>query len=477
MFGRALQAVVWQQGTLITPQHLQHQDAHHHAQLAARLHGASPRNVGLVQLQVDALALQEGTVRLPCAMAIMPGGEVVQWHDTSNVHGAPPCRALPNPDAEPGNTLEVYLVLPRLRHDAANIALGDCAETSGLPRGVPSRPRFVAQAAQLPELTRAQSPAAQVLLARPNVVLAFGHELQEDDCRLHILTLTRLPHGGAKQLPNFLPQCLRLQVMGPLVARLQALGHGVQTALQHSKTHGQGHPRAGLELFARHRGLMQLQLILADVLCDPFAGPLDVYRQLRLCVPWLVTDSFDLDGPSMRALAIPFDDTRPGLSLWPLVETLEQAVASGPVPVRSFSAAPMARSGLFLANVSPWPQGRHNSWFLQVVVNTADGHPQDDDSRQRSAQAWQRLAKVAAPSQMPRLIRSALRGIGLTPAESLWGGMATAQGALLFALDTQDPGWPLVQREGDIVLLPPPGSADTTVELTLLCLSREAPAP
>jgi predicted component of type VI protein secretion system len=108
-------------------------------------------------------------------------------------------------------------------------------------------------------------------------------------------------------------------------------------------------------------------------------------------------------------------------------------------------------------------------------VHTRSKHPEptrDGLAHKQAAGAWLRLAKVAAPSQMPRLIRSALRGIALRALDEIPAELGADPEALVFALDTGDAHWPFIEQEGDMVLLPPPSGHDVLVEITILCLTE-----
>ena len=463
MFGRALHFVVWQQGTLMTPQHLQHQDRHHHAHVHARLAGACPYNTGVMHLHIDHLALKEGKVHLPSGLVIMPEGDVIEW-DSQN-GDAPLSRPLPDAATIAQETLQLFLVLPKWQHHVANVAI----DNDNAPRG--NRCRFVAQSVALPELTHAQTPEAEILLAKPNVTLAFAHELHRDDDHLHILTLHRLPHGGAVQDEHFIPQSLRLTACPQLLRRLTALLSAARAAEHQArpKTFAQG--RSSVEAAMRHRGMLQLTYALEDLVGAPYASPHEAYRLLRACVPWVAAPLAVAQDP--QGATTHFDHQRPGGALWPLIEMLEGAIAQGPSPLRQYPATQMAKSGLFMVDLTSRPPGGRSRWFLQVQARSKHpGHNDGGPEPKQAASAWLRLAKVAAPSQMPRLIRSALRGVALKALDEVPTELAVDAETLLFALQTDDSHWPLIEQEGTLVLLPPTTGHDVTLDIALLCLTE-----
>ena len=462
MFGRALHSVVWQQGTLMTPQHLQHQDAHHHAHVHARLFGACPYNTGVVHLHLDSLALKEGKVHLLSGLVIMPSGDVIEW-DSQN-GDAPLSRPLPDAATVAQEELHVFLVLPKWQHHSANVTID--SDTAGH-----SRRRFVAQAVALPELTGAQTPPTEIMLAQANVTLAFAHELQRDDCHLHILTLHRSPHGGALVDERFIPQSLRLSACPPLISRLTALKSAARAAEHQARPKALAQGRASVEGALRHRGLLQLKNTLDDLLHDPYASPHQAYGLLRACVPWVAAPL--AAAQEAQAEATRFDHSQPGGALWPLIELLEGAVAQGPSPLRQYPATQMAKSGLFMVSLTPWPKGARPRWFLQVQARPKHPeHTTDGLAPKQAASTWLRLAKVAAPSQMPRLIRSALRGIALRALDEVPPELGADEAALVFALDSDDAHWSFIEQEGDMVLLPPSSAHDVVLEITVLCLTE-----
>lgn len=460
MFGRTLHSVVWQQGTLIAPQHLQHQDAAHTSRLAARLYAAVPNNTGVVHLEVDTLGLQEGRVGLPAGLVVMPCGEVIEWQ--SQPHSPKLTKRLPDPQQVPDTTLHVFVVLPKQSDDAPNTA------HSADGRDVSGRCRYRAQPTSLPEITRCQTPPIEVMLAEPNVHLAFAHELRGGDSHLHIMTLLRQPNGSATVDATFMPQSLRISACPQLVSTLCALHAASGVAAQHARAQlFRGGPA---EAVVRQRGLVQLYLTLEDLLADASAGPHAAYALLRRCLPWIGHEPPEL--PEGDAFFVPYDHAQPGLALWPLIAAVQAEVAQGPSGSCSFDVVQMGKSGLFLAKLAPWPGQSARTWFVEVRLAPDHTRALDAASREQAITAWQRLAKVAAPSQMPKLIRSALRGVGLSQVDVLPPGMVSRPGTVVFALDTDGPGWAFVQNEQELALLPPPGHAIKASNLTVVCFAE-----
>ena len=56
--------VVWAEGMVMTPQHMQQADVYHDRTLAARLAALVPHPWGVVEIEVDAQALASGQFRL-----------------------------------------------------------------------------------------------------------------------------------------------------------------------------------------------------------------------------------------------------------------------------------------------------------------------------------------------------------------------------------------------------------------------------
>ena len=168
-----------------------------------------------------------------------------------------------------------------------------------------------------------------------------------------------------------------------------------------------------------------------------------------------------------------FDPRRPGATLWPLVNFLEDALSRAPSGVSRFPCTPEA-DGLWGAALEPWPTMANPSWFLQITLENVGGTGNGtyERAREATAAAWANMAKVAAPSEMTRLVRAALPGLRRTVAQLPHGGPPPPQ-VLLFALEGDASTWAPVREAGRLVILPP-GSGGPAARAEVLCVQMEA---
>ena len=69
--------VVWSEGLLMSPQHMQQQDLYHEVFTSSRLDALEPLNWGVVRVEVDRRALESGQVRIEALTCVLPDGLVI----------------------------------------------------------------------------------------------------------------------------------------------------------------------------------------------------------------------------------------------------------------------------------------------------------------------------------------------------------------------------------------------------------------
>src|ERR1700761_6482753 len=97
----ALERVVWSEGMLMAPQHLQQQDAYHEALLDARVAALTPYAWGVCELSIDLSALEAGQLIVRSFLGVFPSGATLQLRD------AGPARPLAGLLAAPCERLDV----------------------------------------------------------------------------------------------------------------------------------------------------------------------------------------------------------------------------------------------------------------------------------------------------------------------------------------------------------------------------------
>ena len=91
MSRRRVDRVVWGEGMLVCPQHLQQQDLYFENFVQARSAWPNPHGFGCSRLDVDEGAVKGGEFRLTALQAIFPGGGALDLPE-----GDIACRRIPN---------------------------------------------------------------------------------------------------------------------------------------------------------------------------------------------------------------------------------------------------------------------------------------------------------------------------------------------------------------------------------------------
>lgn len=169
--------VLWTEGLLMAPQHLQQSDRYHEALLSQRLEAVLSQTWGMIRCELDRRALGEGTVRLDCFEGVLPDGGVLAIH--GDHPEAPPSRPIEGLGPE-RPMLELYLAMPREREGLAQVG---------------ARARFTAHARRMPDTCTSDGEPAEVELALRNVRFVFGHEPREDLESIKVAEIRRESQG------------------------------------------------------------------------------------------------------------------------------------------------------------------------------------------------------------------------------------------------------------------------------------------
>ena len=114
------QRVVWSEGMLVSPQHLQQADLYHENLLNCRLEATVPHAWGVRALDMDQGALASEKVGIARFQGILPDGTYLSFQ--ADDAEAPAGRPVSDHFPPTMPTLEVFLGLPRERRGAPSIA-------------------------------------------------------------------------------------------------------------------------------------------------------------------------------------------------------------------------------------------------------------------------------------------------------------------------------------------------------------------
>jgi len=206
---RASQKIVWSEGLLMAPQHLQQQDRYHEGQLCDRLDALTPFNWGVLRVEVDKKALSAGQVQLTVFEGVLPDGVVLSLR--SGHPELPGTRGIAEHFPHAATCLDVYLGLPEEREGVDNFT-----EDAG------AQVRYAASQRSMHDLAGSGS-SAEVPFARRRPLLLFGDEPREGIVCFKLLEIVRDDSGSLVISDPYIPPSLRVDASLFLIAGLRRL--------------------------------------------------------------------------------------------------------------------------------------------------------------------------------------------------------------------------------------------------------------
>jgi type VI secretion system protein ImpJ len=445
---RSPQRVVWSEGMLLSPQHLQSLDRAYESLVAARVGALAPVDWGVLELEIDEAALAAGEVRVLRFAGVFPDGLPLAFEDAER---APAPRPAEEKLAPAARSLDVYLAVPREREGVASFA----------DEGAPSASRYAAAARMVQDAT-APGATAEVRFARPNATLLLGDEPREDHETIKLAEVVRAPSGQLALEKTYVPPCLRVAVSPWVLGSLREL-----LALLITKHRGlaetQRHRESASEMAALDvRRLLQLLVLgthipeLAHLADAGDTSPRECYRALGQLAGQLCT--FRGDDPS----AIPkFKHVDLRATFEPLFAQLKELV--GPFGAAAYLKVPLEQrpGGVYLARLGD-ERILRAPLFLTISSEQPEG---------RVAEQVPELCKVSSSSEIVTLIRGAVRGLELQVVHRPPPQLPVKAGVVYFALVQQGRYWDRIVAERNLSLFLPPPFDPARTHLELLAVS------
>src|SRR5687767_6392720 len=184
------QRVVWTEGMLVSPQHLQQADLYHERLLDERLSSLVPFAWGVAKVAIDPGALGAEQVKLATFVGVLPDGLFLAFEGGDSE--CPPARPIQGHFPPTQQALDVYIGVAKEREGVPSLAADGAGAISADPRTVRTRYRTAAR-----QVSDATGAAEDMMMsyAERNVVLLFGDEPRTDFDTIKIAEIVRETSG------------------------------------------------------------------------------------------------------------------------------------------------------------------------------------------------------------------------------------------------------------------------------------------
>ncbi len=199
-----MQSVLWTKGVLLNPQHLQTQDRYLEDKLAFHVSSLAFCPWGLVELEIDADAIEAGEVRLAHAAGLFPDGLMFDIPRADEAPAPRPIEGHWQPDQK---AMTIHLAIPEFRSGGRNVSASrDDAGTRFSPEVLAVRDENTGKGEK------------EILVARKNFRLLFEDEAAEGSTTMPIARITRTAAGEARLDPTFVPEILDISASDHVMA-------------------------------------------------------------------------------------------------------------------------------------------------------------------------------------------------------------------------------------------------------------------
>ena len=450
MAGRRIERVVWTEGMLMCPQHLQQQDLFFEGTLAARIAAVSPHDWGVARLTIDDGELSGGVLKVSEFAGVLSGGLPLSFGKSEP--GGPPSRPIDEHFGATATSLEVFLAVPSAREGIPNYQ--DAVDDSATARyRTMNRP--------VPDLTIAKTE--QIIgFGRPNVSIRFGGESREDFETLKIAEVVRGSGGGFALSNDFIPPALYVsgsRVLAGYVQDLLAAMLAKQRALSDARRQIDA---AAVEFTSQDitRFLLLNALngsipVIRHIAENKQVSPLATYLALVQLAGQLTSFSSEIDPSSFPAFQ--YADLR--ATFGPLLDSINKMLGV------------LVRDRVIDVPLEPRPDG---VWLGQLKEQRLLECPrfvlavETDNPQQDTANRLPTLSKIASWKQIGPIVQGAMPGAKLTATHRPPPEVPVRPKLVYFLVDTTDRHWRQIVTERTVAIYLPPPFNPKNAKVTLM---------
>ena len=453
-----VERVVWSEGMLMSPQHLQQQDAYHERYVGARLAALTPYSWGVARIEIDAGALASGQLRLHEFVGVMPDGLPLAC---GGGRAGPPARSIEERFSPTQRLLQVYLAVPREREGIANVVDGGEHVTQA---------RFDSVARGVTDMVSGKGAQVSVSFARPNVTILFDDEASEDFVSLKVAEITRDAAGVLAVSDQYVPPSLCIgaspMIMGGLrrllslsAARQRALG---ETARERTKATIEFRS-ADITGFLQLSALNAMLPVLSHLTDEPQVSPWHAYVLLTQLAGQLTTFSANLDPTALPK----FVHTDLGQTFTDLFDYITQLLSA--TIIRKFVEVPLKLypNGMMLAELNEERLVRCSTYVLAAKCMKSEL------VGEKLAIELPKLSKIGSKATIKDFVRTASNGVPLTVARHLPPEIPVRDGVSYFSVETSDDAWKAVLNDHTVAIFVPQPYNPGNVAYKLFAVPRD----
>jgi len=445
-----LERVVWSEGMLMCPQHLQQQDLFFEATLGARLGGITPYNWGVSTMTIDEGELSGGVLKVSEFVGVLSAGLTLELGKGDA--GGPPSRPIEEHFAATATALEVFLAVPSAREGIPNYqdAVDDTANA-----------RYKTMNRPVPDLTIAKTE--QIIgFGRPNVAILFGTESREDFETLKIAEVVRDPGGGYSLSANYIPPSLFVSgskvlssytqdLVSAMLAKQRALADA-RRQIDAAAVEFTSQDITRFLLLNALNGSIPLVRHIAD---NKRVSPLTTYYAFVQLAGHLTSFSSEIDPSSFPGFD--FGDLRSTFE--PLKIAIDKMLGVL-VRDRCITVPLEARpDGVWLGQLKDKRLMECEQYVLAVEA---------DSSQQETANSLPKLSKIASWKQIGPIVQGALPGAPLKATHRPPPEVPVRPKIVYFVVETSDRYWRQVLSERTVAIYLPPPFDPKKAKITLM---------
>lgn len=437
--------VIWLEGMVLSPQHLQQADLLADASSQARLQFLSPHYYGLASLEIERDSIDNGFFALRECSGIFPDGTPFHSPRTDPL---PDQRQFESHFPASKETLGVHLAIPAYAAGNANLAFGG----DGKPA------RYQGQAREIAD-GNSGGNAKEIVFGRLNLRLLFDGESATGFQTLKIAELARDAQGRVQPSDAYFPTSLRIAAAQGLMAMLKKL---MESCIQKSgylmgqrAQKSSGIAQFNAEALTNYLLMAAINGALPEIIHfhnQPFAHPEALFRRLLSFAGSLVSFGQDAKASDMPRYA--HGDLQACFRpLFQLLETLLGATV--PTGYRIF---PLTKTSpiQYTANLREADFNALRQFYLGVSAQA---------SEVEIITTVQRKAKLAPLGRLDMVVNAALPGVSLVPEAAAPSSIPAKAGFKYFRLQQSGELWDQVMQTKAMAIHMPSDLPSTRLEL------------